>query len=168
MKKFLFLCLIDFLLAESKNEMLEIIATNLIANDNNKTITASNNVVINKGNDVLTCDKAIVYLDSSKKPIKFEALDNVTFKLTTEDNRKLNGKSKKLIYFIDIKEYQLLQNAEIKKEGTPNFLKGERIIFNNKYGLANVESTNKQPARAIIDLNDLGEDKWLRLRALNF
>lgn len=140
-------------------EELQIDAQKLHADEKKGVTIATGNVKMLKGDDKLNADKVSVFVSSERKPIKLEAVGSVDFALTTQDGRKLKGKSDTLIYLVQEKEYQLIGRAEVQEIGKPNFLRGEKILLNNQSGIINVESSHKAPVRVIIDLNDMQEDK---------
>ncbi len=137
------------------SDELLIDARRVIADEKAGIVRAEDSVHITKQKDELNADKVHIYMNKERKPFKFEAIGNVDFHIFTEDGRELKGKSDKLIYLIQQSEYQLIGRAETREVGKPNFLKGEKIIFNNKENTANVQSEGNAPVRVIIDLNDI-------------
>ena len=134
-------------------------AKQVFADEKRGITSAEGSVHITKERDKLNADKVNVYMSKERKPFKFEAIGNVDFHIFTEDGRELKGKSDTLIYLIEQSEYQLIGRAEAREIGKPNYLKGERIIFNNKENFANVQSEGDAPVRVIIDLNDIQQKK---------
>lgn len=155
-----FICVLGFMLVNMAwAEELQIDAQKLHADEKKGVTIATGNVKMLKGDDKLNADKVSVFVSSERKPIKLEAVGNVDFALTTQDGRRLKGKSDTLIYLVQEKEYQLIGKAQVQEIGKPNFLKGEKIVLNNESGVVNVESDHKAPVRVIIDLNDMQESK---------
>ncbi len=144
-------------------EQLNIEAKRLYSDEKKGMLIAEGSVHITKEKDSLDANKVILYTkkqsNDQRKPDKFEAIENVNFTIFTEDGRELRGKCGKLIYFVEIDEYHLLANAQVREIGKPNFIKGEKIIINRNSGLANIESNSNAPARVTIDLNDMQDSK---------
>lgn len=161
MKKCLFACFVAFfgLAQVGFGDELLIDARRVFADEKKGITSAEGSVHITKERDKLNADKVNVYMNKERKPFKFEAIGNVDFHIFTQDGRELKGKSDTLIYLIEQSEYQLIGRAEAKEIGKPNYLKGEKIIFNNKENFANVQSEGDAPVRVIIDLNDINKDK---------
>lgn len=143
----------------ARSDELLIDAKQVFADEKRGITSAEGSVHITKERDTLNADKVNVYMSKERKPFKFEAIGNVDFHIFTEDGRELKGKSDTLIYLIEQSEYQLIGRAEAREIGKPNYLKGERIIFNNKENFANVQSEGDAPVRVIIDLNDIQQKK---------
>ncbi len=147
-----------FLCQISASEELYIEAKRVYTDEKKGITTAEGDVHIVKERDILDANQVKIYVDKNRKPIKFEAIGNVNFVLFTQDERELKGKSNTLIYLIEANEYQLIGKAQVKETGKPNFIKGDKIVLNNKNGYANVESNKEAPVRVIIDLNNIQKD----------
>jgi lipopolysaccharide export system protein LptA len=71
------------------------------------------NVVVTKENDVIYADTLYVYFDKKKNPTKYEAISNVKFTVHSKANQ-YKGKSKKLVYFPNSKDFHLIDDAYVE------------------------------------------------------
>lgn len=148
----IFILMLTFLFPLIADEII-IDAQELIANEKSKVTQLRGNVQITRTNDKLNCDEAYIFLDKNNKPDKMQALGNVKFWLTLENNRKIQGKANELIYFPNLQEYQIIGNAFIEEPAKKNEVKGEKIIIRYKEGYINIVGDNKAPARLIFKLD---------------
>jgi lipopolysaccharide export system protein LptA len=95
------------------------------------------NVKITKGNEVLTADKVIIYLDENKKANSAEAEGKVLYR-----DEKRTAKADKAFYDFKKDIVQLIGNARIE-EG-PNFVEADEIIYYRKEERAIALSKNKR------------------------
>ncbi len=82
-----------------------------------------------------------------------QAVGNVQFWLTLENNRKIEGTCNEVVYLPNIEEYQLLGNVIVKEPAQNNEIKGDKIIIRYKDGYINVIGNNNKPARLIFKLD---------------
>ena len=82
-----------------------------------------------------------------------QALGNVKFWLTLENNRKIQGKANELLYFPNTQEYQIIGSAFVEEPAKKNEVKGEKIIIRYKEGYINIVGDDKAPARLIFKLD---------------
>ncbi len=148
-----------FLTSAPIKETLEVSADKFIANDKKHITTIEGNVHIKKGTDTLQANKVIIYTNAKRKPIKYEAIGAVQFHLVTQDGRKIEGHSDRLIYDAITQEYRLLQNAVVNEVGKINSIKGEEIILSKERGYADVLGGKDKPAKFIFDMDDIQEEQ---------
>jgi len=106
-----------------------------------------------EGKNNVLADKMIIYFNKEKKPLKYEAIGNVRFRLVLDKNSTFVGKSDKLIYNFKNYDIFLIGNAFVKKIETNESIKANKIKLNKKTKSMEVEG-NKKPANIIIKVND--------------
>lgn len=152
MKNLIFLLLIITLRYGFADE-IEINAQEFIGDEKKKITHLKGNVDIKRQNDRLQSNQAYIYFDNNNKPNKMQAVGNVQFWLTLENNRKIEGRSNEVIYLPNLEEYQLLGNVIVKEPAQNNEVKGDRIIIRYKEGYINVVGNSNNPARLIFKLD---------------
>ncbi|WP_104721324.1 LptA/OstA family protein [Helicobacter mesocricetorum] len=145
----LLLLMITFLYKNGFADEIEISAQEFIGDEKKKTTHLKGNVDIKRKDDRLLSNQAYIYFDNKNKPDKMQALGNVKFWLTLENNRKIEGISDEVIYLPNIQEYQLLGNVVVKEPAQNNEVKGDKIIIRYKDGYINVVGNSNKPARLI-------------------
>jgi lipopolysaccharide export system protein LptA len=148
---FLFLS-ISFLFSASKN--VEITATKFESYENKLFSKFEGNVVVTKGKDSIKADKLYVYFDKKKNPNRYEAIGNVNFTVYSNTNH-YNGKSNKLIYYPNKKEFHLMEKAYVEDGKSDKKVYGDKILFNEKSGDIKVLSSSKNaPVKFIFKVNE--------------
>lgn len=133
-------------------DLLEVSAEKIHANQEKGITTISGNVVIKKGADILKAQKVIIKTDAKRTPTFYDASGKVSFRVTLEDKRVMNGEAQKVTYDAIKNEYRLKGKAWIKEEGKKNAIRGEEIVFNAVSGYASVVGDKKKPAKIIFTL----------------
>ncbi|MCI4458647.1 MAG: lipopolysaccharide transport periplasmic protein LptA [Thermocrinis sp.] len=95
------------------------------------------NVKMTKGNELLTADKVIIYLDENKKANSAEAEGKVFY----TDGKRI-AKADKAFYDFKKDIVQLISNAKVE-EGS-NFVEADEIIYYRKEERAIAISKNKK------------------------
>ena len=147
-----FILILAFLLPLIADEIV-IDAQELNEKEKSKVTQLKGNVQITRLHDKLNCDEAYIFLDKNNKPTKMQALGNVKFWLTLENNRKIQGKANELLYFPNTQEYQIIGSAFVEEPAKKNEVKGEKIIIRYKEGYINIVGDDKAPARLIFKLD---------------
>ncbi len=111
------------------------------------------NVELTRGNDVINSDKAFVYFNKAKKPIKFDAVGNVTFKITHE-GKKYEGRCGELIYMPLKKEYILIGDVYVHQMPDDRKIYGEKIVLDLIGGNLQVEGEEKKPVKIIFSIEE--------------
>ena len=132
MKSLLFLLML-FIFAYSQPILAE--ADKMVYEKN--SIIYIGNVKITKGNEVLTADKVIIYLDENRKANFVEAEGKVLYR-----DEKRTAKADKAFYDFKKDIVQLVGNARIE-EG-PNFVEADEIIYYRKEERAIAISKSKR------------------------
>lgn len=138
---------------------LEISALHFNADENGGTIELLDNVAIKKGKDELYAPKVVINIDKNRKPQHYSAFGGVDFKVSTKDNRTLQGSANEVHYNALSGEYRLKGNAKVKESDKINSVVGEEIIINNETGFLNITGTKSKPAKIIFQMekNDKGD-----------
>lgn len=150
-RKFALICfLLGWLGAK---DLLEVSAEKIHSNQEKGITTISGNVVIKKAKDILRAQKVVIKTDSKRNPTFYDASGKVSFRVTLEDGRVMNGEAQKVTYDAIKNEYRLKGKAWIKEEGKKNAIRGEEIAFNPVNGYASVVGDKKKPAKIIFMLD---------------
>ncbi len=149
-RKLIFLIFLGVLFG---NEII-VTADNFFA-DEKKLITILNgNVTIKRGkNDTLFAQKAKIFLNKDKKPIKYEARENANFRVTIE-NKNYEGKADFLSYDPIKKLYTMKGNAFLHEISSNKKVYAQEIIVNQKKGTYEVKSNEKKPAKIIFKVEE--------------
>jgi lipopolysaccharide export system protein LptA len=156
LKLFIALLFLTSLLFSAK---LQIEGDSFVRNQKKKLSSFTGNVKIKKDRDELNATKVLVYVDDENHPIKYEALGDVSFKVTTEDNVTYQGRSQRLIFLPEIKEYQFYKEVFIEEKATARTLSGEKIILSMASGNAKIAGKAKVPVRVTFELDDKNSTK---------
>jgi len=101
------------------------------------SIIYTGNVKITKGNELLTADKVIIYLDENRKANSAEAEGKVLYR-----DEKRTAKADKAFYDFKKDIVQLIGNARVE-EG-PNFVEADEIVYYRKEERAIAISKNRK------------------------
>lgn len=149
MKKIIcFLLFLGFLSADE----IEVSALEFIGDEKKKITYLKGNVDIKRAQDRLKAKEARIYLDKNNKPETMEAIGNVQFWLTLENNREVEGVADKVIYIPKKQEYRLIGNVMVDEPLKQNKVRGDKIIILYKEGYINVVGNEKKPAKLIFKL----------------
>lgn len=149
-----FLTLFIFLTFTLFSAKLQIEGDNFERNQKSGVSSFSGNVKIKQGLDELNATKVLVYVDENNRPVKYEASGNVSFSVTSENNATYKGKSQKLVFLPNIKEYQFYKQVFIQEKGTARTLSGEKIILSMVSGNAKIAGKAKVPVRVTFEIDD--------------
>ncbi len=111
-------------------------------------------VDIKKGKDRIKAQKVIVYFDKDRKPIKYEAFKNVTFKIVLDDNKSYEGKAQKIVYLPSKLEYILEKDVFILQKPEMRKIYGEKIVVNRLTGQASVKGDKDKPVKFIFKIEE--------------
>lgn len=154
MKNLIFLLLIILLLHKNGfADEIEVNAQEFMGDEKKKITHLKGNVDIKRKGDRLQSNQAYIYFDNKNKPNKMQAVGNVQFWLTLENNRKIEGTCNEVVYLPNIEEYQLLGNVIVKEPAQNNEIRGDKIIIRYKDGYINVIGNSNKPARLIFKLD---------------
>jgi len=138
---------------------LQIKSQKFTADENTGVSIFTGNVNVIKTKDELNASKVTVYTDKTNKPIKFVAVGKVSFIITTENNAQYRGKSEKVIYYPDLKEYHFFTNVHLKQINEKKDIIGDEVILKTIEGKAYAKGLETQPVIMIFDISDANETK---------
>lgn len=128
-------------------------------NQKKKVSSFTGNVKIKKDRDELNASKVLVYVDDNNRPVKYEAIGDVTFNVTTENNVTYSGRSQRLIFLPATKEYQFYKQVFIEEKATARTLSGEKIVLSMTSGNAKIAGKEKIPVRVTFEIDDKNSSK---------
>jgi lipopolysaccharide export system protein LptA len=105
-------------------------------------------------NDEINASKITVYTDAQNKPTKFIAKGDVSFFITTQEGAKYRGKSQKVIYKPNSKEYYFYDDVHIRQIGEKNEIIGDEVVIKTVEGKANAKSNTDKPVIMIFDVEE--------------
>ncbi|MCX2682369.1 organic solvent tolerance protein OstA [Campylobacter sp. MIT 21-1685] len=130
---------------------IEVKALNFYSDENKGESILSGNVKVKRGDDVLHSEKLIIFTDSQRKPIRYEAIQGARFEIVLK-GKTYKGSGDKFVYKVADDSYEINGNGYINEMQSNKKLYGEKIIIDRKNGVYKVESTNEKPARFVFDL----------------
>lgn len=141
-------------------EQVEVTADNFFADEIKLESVLTGNVNIKKGSyDTLDANKATIYFDKEKHPIKYVASGNAKFKVLINE-KHYDGKGDVLTYEPQKEIYTLNGNAYLHEAETNKEVFGDNIIVNQINGTyevqsqRNADSKDKKPAKLIFQVED--------------
>jgi len=135
-------------------ENVEITSKNFEADEKKLISIFTGDVHIKKGKDKIRASKVIVYFDKDRKPIKYEALNNVKFKIVLDLNKTYEGRAQKIVYIPSRLEYIFEKDVYIIQKPDMRKVYGEKIILNRKTGQAVVRGTKDKPVKFIFNIEE--------------
>lgn len=139
-------------------EQVEVTADDFYADEKKLVSEFSGNVKIQKGKDVLTANKVLIYFDTKRNPLKYVATGDAKFKVFIQ-NKNYNGSGNELIYEPTPNLYTINGNGFLHEEETDKKVYGEKITVNQNSGVYNVNSGNKKPVKFIFQVEEKGKSK---------
>ncbi len=136
---------------------LQIKSQKFAADENTGISIFTGNVNIIKKKDELNASQVTVYTDKSNTPIKFVAVGNVSFMITTENNAQYRGKSQRAVYYPKLKEYHFFKDVHLKQINDKKEITGDEVILKTIEGQAYAKGLETQPVIMIFDIADKNE-----------
>jgi len=131
------------------------IKANTFTSDQNTGISVFNgNVNMLKGNDELNASKVVISVDKEKKPIKFIAVGNVSFTITTKEGAIYKGVSGRAVYFPKKKEYYFYKNVHLQQLNEKKEILGDEVVLKTTDGKAFAKGLKKEPVIMIFNVNE--------------
>lgn len=147
------LLLIAFSISLVASEQVEINADNFEADERKRVSYFKGSVHIKKGKDEIKADEVKINFDLKNRPLKYEAIGNITFKITT-DSQHFDGTSNKIIYDPSNKTYKASGNVLINETTKGQTLKGENIIINRISGKTKISGKKNRPVKFIFTVDE--------------
>lgn len=132
---------------------IEISSNSFYANENERIGEFTGNVRVRRGSDELMADKAVVYFNASRQPLKYIASGNASFRANIKGKR-YSGSGNELIYDAKAGTYTIVGKAHIREIDSDKNVYGERIVIDQKSGTYSVGSGENKPVRFIFNVKD--------------
>ncbi|MDQ7045873.1 MAG: lipopolysaccharide transport periplasmic protein LptA [Sulfurimonas sp.] len=152
MKYFIVLSL--FLTMNISAEELQVKSESFYADEKKGISIFNGNVNIIKSNDELNASKVTIYTDKDNQPTKFVSEGKSSFKILTQDGVRYQGKSHKVVYYPNKKEYQFYGNVHLIQVGEKKEIIGEEVILNTISGKARAKSSENEPVIMIFNIKE--------------
>jgi lipopolysaccharide export system protein LptA len=130
---------------------LSITSTKMHTDDTAKQAHFIGDVVLKQGQDWLTSDTLIVYVDENKTAQKYEAIHNVKFEVKKGETI-YQGKANKVIYNPLEDIYTLLGNAHVKDTLLNRDTIGEKIVVDLTNESLKVEGDKLKPVKMTFEV----------------
>ncbi len=111
------------------------------------------NVEFRKGNDFIYADRAFIYFDKKKKPIKFDLIGSVRFDIT-KDAKRYKGHAQEILYYPRKKSYIFTGNVYIEQLPDHRKIYAQKVVLHLKGGELTVEGSEKKPVKMIFDIEE--------------
>lgn len=134
-------------------DRIEVKALNFYADENAGKSVLSGDVVVKRDRDILSSDELVIFMDKSRKPIRYEAQKNAKFSISLR-GKSYKGSGDKFIYNVNKDIYEIAGNAFIHELESDKKLYGDRIIVDRKANIYRVQSKDNKPARFIFELEE--------------
>lgn len=138
----------------AKAEQIEISSKSFYANEAELKSEFIGDVLVKRGEDELSANKAIVYFDKKRQPLRYEAIGDAKFKALLK-GKKYSGSGDKLVYDALNETYTIIGNGHLKELDSDKNVYGQKIVVNQKNGTYNVQGGNSsEPVRFIFNVQD--------------
>jgi len=153
MKKALLLVLSLLSLSFASSTKVSVTSDNFFASEKEKKSTFSGHVVIKKLSDTIKTDKAIITFDKENKPVKYQAINHITF-IITLDASKLEGSCDELIFVPKSKVYTLKGHVNILQTPSNRKIKATKVIIDTKNNKIDITGEKNKPVKFIFEVED--------------
>lgn len=154
MKNITILFLLSSLLTLLSAQELKVKANSFTSDQNTGVSVFSGNVNIIKANDELNASKVTIYVNKEKKPIKFVAVGNVSFSITSKNGGVYKGVAGKAIYLPSKKEYYFYENVHLQQLNDKKEILGDEVVLKTTDGKAYAKGLNKEPVIMIFNIDE--------------
>ncbi len=151
MKKIVMILLV--LIHALYGEKLEVTAKKFEADEKKHISILSGNVLIQKGQDSIRCEKLIIEFDEKNKPKLYMTQGGVNFDIHT-DKQHFIGRADRLSYTPANKLYTMSGNVHIKEQKNDQTLSGDEITIDRASGKATINGTDSRPVKLIFDVQE--------------
>ena len=131
---------------------IEIHAKKFEANQKERIATFYGNVTLHKGSDFIYAQKAFIYFDKNKKPIKFHLLGSVKFDIKKESKR-YKGKAQEIVYLPLQKRYIFIKDVYIEQLPEHRKIYAQKVVLSLADMKVKVEG-GKQPVKMIFNVEE--------------
>jgi lipopolysaccharide export system protein LptA len=152
MKKIMIMPLL-FLVGVLSAEEVDIKANHFYADDITKLAYFEGDATITQGKNSFHAVKVIVYFNSNRKAIKYEATGEVQFDLI-EKEIHYKGKADKITYAPNDSKYYFVGDVVLNDLTNNRKIVAEEILLDLKTGLADIKGSNNQPVHFRFEIED--------------
>jgi len=149
-----YLLILTILITSLISEELKIKANEFSSDDKKGISIFTGEVSIIRADDELKASKVTIYTDDQHQPTKFIAKGNVSFKITTENGSRYEGKAQKTIYNPIKKEYYFYKNVYLKQIDNKKEIIGDEVVLKTIDGKAYAKGAKKEPVIMIFEIKD--------------
>ena len=154
MKNITILFLLSSLLTLLSAQELKVKANSFTSDQNTGVSVFSGNVNIIKASDELNASKVTIYVDKEKKPIKFVAVGDVSFSITSKNGAVYKGVAGKAIYLPSKKEYYFYENVHLQQLNDKKEILGDEVVLKTTDGKAYAKGLKKEPVIMIFNIDE--------------
>ena len=151
--KLLYVLIFLISLVEAKTSKVQIVADKFKANDNKKVTIFTGNVVVTKEKDKITSNILTVKFDKNNKPISYEAIKNVKFKIYLKESF-YDGSCEYLKYDPNTKIYTLKENVKITEYPSKRILSASKAIIDATNEKTEIFGNKNKPVKFIFDIEE--------------
>ncbi|MRJ02859.1 MAG: lipopolysaccharide transport periplasmic protein LptA [Epsilonproteobacteria bacterium] len=109
-------------------------------------------VTFRQGDDTIRAEKAYIYFNKEKKPIKFVVVGNVRFKISHKGKR-YEGSAQELVYYPFKKEYLLRKSVHITQYPDQRKISANKVVLDLRSGNLQVEGSEQRPVELIFKID---------------
>lgn len=136
------------------SQELKITADSFSADESKGISTFQGNVKVLKKNDELNASIVTIYTNKKREPVKFVAIERVSFSVETKEHAKYSGSAGKVIYYPAKKEYHFYKNVHLKQINEKKEIQGDEVVLNTTTGKAYAKGIEKKPVIMIFNIAD--------------
>ena len=138
-------------------EELKVVAKNFEADEQKGYTVFTGDVVMTKGSDEFNASKVTVYVDKNRKPTKFIAVGDASFKITTMTGDRYAGTAQEVRFFPQKKEYHFYTDVHIHQLNKQKEINGDEVIVDLIEGRAFAKGAEKKPVIMIFNIDDANQ-----------
>jgi lipopolysaccharide export system protein LptA len=136
------------------SEELKVVADSFEADEKQGLSIFKGNVGIKKGSDEMNASMVTIHIDKNRHPTSYEAVGNVNFFITTEDNSTYTGKAQKAVFIPNKKEYKFSGDVELIQLNKKKKIVGDDVVVNMIKGTAVAVGKKNRPVIMIFELEE--------------
>ena len=135
-------------------QKLKVEAEHFEADESKGESVFSGNVKITMGSDELNASKVIISIDKERKPVRYDAVGGVSFRISADKNMTYSGKAEEAIFMPKRKIYRFLGSVEIFEGSNGKKIIGEEVNVNLEKGSAVAKGSENKPVIMIFDIDE--------------
>ncbi len=135
---------------------VEVSAKKLEADQNAQVAKFYGDVLFRSGDDTIRAQKAYIFFDKERKPVKFQAVGEVRFELS-HGQKSYRGRCRELVYFPKKREYILIGDVYVEQLPDGKKIIAQKVLLSLSTGTLEVEGDPKKPVKLIFEIEEEGE-----------